>query len=126
MGQPSRVLIFGQDSALLETRSLLLLHSGFDVTVALDLQSTADLLATRSFDLFILCHSLSPHDCERALALAHSLHPGLKNLILDATLVGSSGRAGDAMLSAFVDPQTLIDTINQIGDDQRITASNPQ
>ena len=62
----SRILIFGHDSVLLETRSLVLLHSGFDVTVSLDLQKTADLLATRSFDLFILCHSLPVKDCESA------------------------------------------------------------
>jgi DNA-binding response OmpR family regulator len=113
---PSRVLIFGHDSALIETRRLLLLHTGFDVIVALDLRKTAELLATRSFDLFILCHSLPLKDCEGALALAHSLHSGLKNLILDAPLEGCSGRAEDTKLSAFVDPQTLIDTLNQLSD----------
>lgn len=114
MTSSSRILIFGHDSVLLETRSLVLLHSGFDVTVALHLQKTADLLATRSFDLFILCHSLPLKDCEHALALAHSLHPGLKTLILEAPLAGCPGRAEDTKLSAFIDPQTLIDTVNQL------------
>ena len=113
---PPRVLIFGHDPLLLETRRLVLLHSGFDVAVALDLQKTADLLSTRSFDLFILCHSLSLKDCESALALAHSLDSSTKNLILDAALTGCSGTAQDAMLSAFVDPGTLIATVNQLSD----------
>lgn len=118
MTSPSRLLVFGRDSTLLETRRLVLLHSGFDVTIAVDLQKTADLLATRSFNLFILCHSLSSEDCEGALSLAHSLHPGLKNLILDAPFAGCSGGAEDAKLSAFVDPKTLIDAVNRISDHQ--------
>ena len=115
---PARVLIYGRDPVLLETRRLVLLHSGFDVKVALQLQETVDLLATRSFDLFILCHSLSSKDCEHALTLAHSLHPSLRNLILDAPLAGCSGGAEDTKLSAFTDPETLLDTVNQLSDHQ--------
>ena len=114
MTSSSRILIFGHDSVLLETRRLVLLHSGFDVTVALDVQKTADLLATRSFDLFILCHSLSVKDCESALALAHSLDSGMKTMILDTALTGCAGTAEDVVLGPFIRPQTLIDTVNQL------------
>ena len=79
---PAQILVYRQDSLLLETRKLVLQHAGFVVTVALELQTTKDLIAERTFDLFILCHSLTPKNCEAALALTRSLHSGMKDLIL--------------------------------------------
>ena len=111
---PTHILVYGQDSALLETRKLVLEHAGFDVTVAVEMQAAKEKLAARTFDLFILCHSLSLRNCEEALALTHSLPPGMKNLILSTALSGCSGGAGDVTLSAFADPRTLIETVSQL------------
>ena len=111
---PTRVLVYGHDLALLETRRLLLEHAGFAVTIALDHRTATDLLTAQSFDLFILCHSLSLKDCEGALEFTRSLHPGVKNLILSTAVTGCSGDTGDATLSAFAGPRTLIETVNQL------------
>ncbi len=73
-GSP-HTLIYGSARDLIETRRLVLEHSGFDVTVTLDLEEARALLLERAFDLFILCHSLSHSNCTTALSLAHSLRP---------------------------------------------------
>ena len=83
-------------------------HSGFRVTVSLDLEETKRLLAAEMFDLFILCHSLSFLDSEKALTLAHRLRPGMKNLILATDFSGRSDDASDTVLTAFCSPQALI------------------
>ncbi len=111
---PAHILVYGQDSALLETRKLVLQHAGFDVTVALEMQTAEEKLAAQPFDLFILCHSLSLRNCEEALALTHTLRSGMKNLILSTALSGCSGGAGDVTLSAFANPRTLIETVNKL------------
>ena len=114
MISPPRILIYGQDAALLTTRRLVLTHSGLDVTAVLDLRDFAGHVASGSYALFLLCHSLSPEHCERALELTHRLHPGTKNLILSGALSSRSGGPGDATLSAFVDPRTLIHAVHEL------------
>ena len=108
------ILVYGQDSALLETRRLVLQHDGFDLSVALELKTVKEALAKRTFYLFILCHSLSSQNCEGALALTRSKHSGMKNLILSTALSGCTGDAEDVTLSAFADPRTLIRTVSHL------------
>ena len=110
----ARILVYGLDPSLLQTRRLVLQHAGFDVTVATQLQTVEELLATQNFQLFILCHSLTLPICHGALALAHSVGSGLKNLILSTALSECQAGAGDAALSAFCDPQTLIKVVGQL------------
>ncbi len=83
-------------------------HSGFKVTVSLDLEETKRLLTTQMFDLLILCHSLSFRDSEKALTLAHMLRPSMKNLILATDFSGHSDDGSDTVLTAFCSPQALI------------------
>ena len=102
------ILIFGSAPDLIETRRLVLKHAGFDVTVSLSLDHVTDLLASRDFDLFILCHSLSPSQSESALLEVHTLRPKTKNLILSKALTSRVTDKDDTVLAAFASPQTLI------------------
>ncbi len=114
MISPARILVYGRDPVLLETRRLVLQHSGFHTASALNLQAATELMAARNFDLLVLCHSLSVTDCEAALNVTHSRHPEIKNLILSTTYPGFLGNADDQTLSAFADPSTLIRTARQM------------
>lgn len=49
-------------------------------------------------------------ECENALAVAHLLRPGMKNLILTAEPYDYTDADRDAVLTAFADPKTLIAT----------------
>ena len=114
MSTPRTVLIFGNARDLIQTRQMVLEYAGFDVDVASSLQQVTDLLTSRPFDLFILCHSLSPHDCEEGLSRAHSLRPGMKNLILSSVFSECKGGPQDVSLGAFIDPKTLIATVTEL------------
>ena len=105
---PPSILIYGSAPDLIETRRLVLAYSGFDVDIALNMESVSELLTSRSFDLFILCHSLCPSDCESALKEVHSLRPEMKNLILSTVLSGCTGTGLDAHLTAYAAPEDLI------------------
>ena len=102
------ILIFGSAPDLLETRRLVLQYSGFDVTVSHSMFHTTELLISHSFNLFILCHSLSSRECESALQLAHSVRPQTKNLLLSKGSISRKIAEHDTLLDAFTSPQNLI------------------
>ena len=108
------ILIFGSAPDLIETRRLVLKHAGFHVTVSLSLDRVTDLLASRDFDLFILCHSLSPSQSESALLEVHTLRPKTKNLILSKALTSRVTDKDDTVLAAFASPQALIAAANSL------------
>ena len=108
MNSSPSILIFGNAPELLETRRLVLQHAGFDVTVSLSLSHATELLISCSFDLFILCHSLSSRECESALRLAHSASPQTKNLLLSKGYLSRKVAEDDTLLASFASPLTLI------------------
>ncbi len=112
MNNSPSVLIFGKDLDLIGTRQLVLQYAGFDVMVASSLDQALRLLASRSFNLFLLCHSLSSADYENALRQAHALRPETKNLVLTNTLTNRTVDKRDNLLAAFPFPQTLIAAAN--------------
>ena len=108
------ILIYGSAPDLIETRQWVLEHAGFDVTVSLSLKRTTELLAGRSFDLFVLCHSLSPSDCEDALSQARDLRSPTKNLILCKALSLRHKTHNDAYLDTFASPEALIASAREL------------
>ena len=102
------ILVFGSAPDLLNTRRLVLQHAGFDVTVSLSLDRTTELLVSRPFDLFILCHSLSSPACESALQVAHTACPKTRNLVLLKMNTVRKLAEDDTLLAAFASPQALI------------------
>jgi DNA-binding response OmpR family regulator len=66
-----RVLIYGRDPSLLETRKWIFERAGYRVSAEADLATAEAILATEGPDLYILCHTLSTELRERALKEAH-------------------------------------------------------
>lgn len=66
--------LLGRDEMLLQTRKLIL-GSYFQVDVAGRVSHAAQLMAECSFDLIVLCSSLSDHECERLAELAQTQSP---------------------------------------------------
>ena len=93
---------------------MVLKHSGFCVEVAYDLKRARALFNTQTFDLLIFCHSLSLRECEVALSEVHTLHPGIKNLILGMALSACAGSEHDAHLTAFAAPAALLSIVGQL------------
>lgn len=77
-----RILIYGKDSALLETRRLLLASSGFRVRTVSSLDQFRSIVNANwsPFDLFILCHTIPEDERMRIRSLAASMGAGLYQL----------------------------------------------
>jgi len=82
------ILVFGHDAVLLETRRLILKRGGFQVWIATTATDAVQVLLTEPIELFILCQSLSPVECEHALEAAHTLRPDVENLIMRGDILG--------------------------------------
>ena len=107
MNPSPSILVFGTDRDLIETRRLVLEHSGFDVILASSVEQTTAILSSRRFDLLIVCHSVSYARCEDALSEAH-------RLILHRSLSRRAAAEQHAHLSAFSSPETLIATAREL------------
>jgi hypothetical protein len=102
------VLILGHDPVLLETRRLVLNRAGIQVWTASKASEAVDCLLNQPIDLFILCQTLSTEACELMLETAHTLRPGMMNLLLGRQRFGPPAQDNDTFLSAFLSPRDLI------------------
>lgn len=75
-----RLLLCGNDEALLETRRAILALEGYDVTVGKP--SIMSKMAEVQADLLILCSSLSRDEQRTLLERSHESQPTLKTLIV--------------------------------------------
>jgi hypothetical protein len=77
-----RILIYGRDSTLLETRRLILASSGFRVDTVSTLHKFQRAVeqAQPRYELFILCHTVPAQEQEEIRALAVSVNTGLYQL----------------------------------------------
>lgn len=116
MPRPARILIYGTDSHLIQTRQWVLEKAEFEVQIVEDLSKAREMLSTGTVDIFILCHTLSLEECHRALSLAHLLRPEMKNLILTAEQSECSEIHEDEILTAFATPEALITAVTALID----------
>lgn len=108
MRTPPSILLYGQVPELLETRHMVLVQAGFSVTSALSSYAALKLLSTQTFDLLILCHTVSSGDCEEVLQAVHCLRPETRTLLLGSPASPCKGSAQDVHLSSFVAPAVLL------------------
>ena len=100
MNSQARVLVVSRDEMLLRTREMIL-GAFFVVQGAGRFTEARALLMNSSFDLVILCHSLTDNECERLAMLAHERTP--QPLIL---AMNASSRAG---IKPWADNQLGVD-----------------
>jgi hypothetical protein len=110
---PARILIYGRDSLLLNSRRMVLQHAGYNVTASSDLHSIRELLTSQIFEIFVVCHTLSAAERESALAISHALHPRPLNLILNTASSHYFGGPEDE-ITAFCDPESFVATVSEL------------
>jgi hypothetical protein len=113
---PTRVSIFlyGRDTQLLETRRWVLERSGARVWSSTEIIGLLQVAGDQQIDLFILCHSLSPEECDNALALAHTRWPQAESLILLAGYCGCHTGASDHVVDTGRGPAYLLETVSKL------------
>ena len=106
MPNPARILIYGRDSSLLETRQLVLETVGGIVDATTDLEHAKRLLTEERPDLLVLCYTLTPPDRAAILMAAQHLHPAVQVLVLRADGPPSTQTSEDEF-SIFTGPSAL-------------------
>jgi DNA-binding response OmpR family regulator len=84
MPNPARILVYGRDPSLLETRQLVLRTLGGTVLATTDVEFARSILTQEVPHLLVLCYALSPEERAAILDSVEQLPRKLKVLILRA------------------------------------------
>ena len=113
----ARILLIGRAPILLKTRCQVLQGSGFDVVTVTEVGDAGQVMSSVPIDLFILCHTLSPGERERALSTARSLRPEIKRLILEPFATREAESAAffqENVLAPLQGPAGLLAKVSEI------------
>ena len=105
MSNPARILVYGRDPSLLETRQLVLQTIGGTVLATRELEFARDVLTKEEADLVVLCYTLSPDERAAILDFFEHLHQRPRVLILRAD--GPASFQTDEDFSIFSGPAAL-------------------
>jgi DNA-binding response OmpR family regulator len=108
---PASVLVFGRDHQLVHTRTLILQKAGFLVHTAASLPDIQQLPNEPSVDVMLLCHSLSPQDCDEALAITHHRWPRMQTIALTAGHSDCGADSADVIMEVAEGPAKLINAV---------------
>jgi DNA-binding response OmpR family regulator len=111
MTAPASVLVFGRDHQLVHTRSLILEKAGFRVLTASSLPDIQRLLSEPTMDVMVLCHSLSPQDCNDALRITHERWPHIQTVALVSGSSNCGSQVADTVMDATDGPVKLISAV---------------
>jgi DNA-binding NtrC family response regulator len=100
---------------LLESRSRVLEAADFTVRQATTIHEVEKVLTETQVDLLLLCHTLSPDDCQRAMAAAHKVDPKIPTVLL-TTFSGRPLRAkmSEVVVHQMSGPRKLVETVRTI------------
>ena len=101
-----RILICGDDHALLDVRAQVLRLSSFDVDVVQGLKALRSMSTNSTPDLIILCTSMSLNDRETAKTIIEQRLPAVSLLTL--LRGGESAFGGGNFMRSFDGPDKLI------------------
>jgi CheY-like chemotaxis protein len=84
MEDQKRILLVSRDVMVLQTRKLML-GAYFDVRAAARVLEAKTFLTEESFDLIVLCYTLTDDDCQKVIEAARLHSPHAKVLMLTVT-----------------------------------------
>jgi DNA-binding response OmpR family regulator len=105
------ILNVGQDSALLNTRTLILQAAGYSVQAACSIHQAIEDFKAADFDLVLLCHSLALQDRSRLVALIRA-----SGSRIPVVTIAGSGQEADPFADVTVEsaPEKLFLCISQV------------
>ena len=108
------VLLFTRDLSLMLTRTLLLERDGFTVMSASEMREFRACLLRRSFDLILLCQSLSAEECESAADFAREHAPSARLLVMFTRIGKCIPDHADVLLDAHAGPKVFLETAQRM------------
>jgi DNA-binding response OmpR family regulator len=110
-----RVLVLGQNTTLLETRSRILELAGYQVSSVLEMAVAETAISSEPFDLNILCNTLSSEQRRSVLTSARLVRPTMKTLILvDDRPMDFLLEANEATFNVFEGPRALLTAVGRM------------
>jgi DNA-binding NtrC family response regulator len=109
-----RILIFGHNSMLLDTRRRVLQGVGFQVWTATEPENVSSTILTKEIDLLILCQTLTESERSDALRAAHTLRPKMRIVLMCQDVQDAVVTAQDTLVDSFLRPEALISMTIQL------------
>ncbi len=109
----STVLCLGKDLLLLNLRCQVLATRFASVSVATPM-TLRQALDTRTFDLMVICHTLSARECHTCLRLFRERCPAAATLAVHTDLAGCGSSEVDATAPALAGPRSLFRAIESV------------
>jgi DNA-binding response OmpR family regulator len=103
-----RILIYGHDSSLLDTRGALARSAGFDVLSAYTLSQAETLIETESADALILCQTVSSEEDQGLVLKGRNAQPTMKFAVLSANHGKERVPDGVATVDVWNGPEAFI------------------
>ena len=119
MFNTSAILLYGRNKSLLTTRTMLLEREGYRVYQASDYDPLRLILHNMPIRILILCHTLSEADCIAALDAAKESRRDIKSVVLTNRPRRYTDHNVSAVISGFIDPNTILAETAKISDDFR-------
>lgn len=105
-----RVLIFGHDLTLLNTRKLILKRAGFEAGISEVCDEVETLLAASPVDLLIICHTADTEERSKILSIARTgRNPAI--LFLSADSQSPATAEDDEVFSTLDGPYDFLRTV---------------
>ncbi len=108
------IVVYGHDPTLLDTRTWVLERAGYRVLQASQFSELEQAADSLSVDLVVMCHTLTPQQCEEARASLQRQQPATKRLLITTNRLFSLQAMGEPVISAFDGPRALIDVIEKV------------
>lgn len=108
------ILMYGRDERLLETRQWVLQSRGYRVVTIVYPSDFAAIPLTPPIKLLLLCHSLSPEECDNAIALASARWDGIQSLALVADSTRAPSGILGQLLHTMEGPEKLISVVGEL------------
>ncbi len=106
------ILLFGYDRHLLNSRAWLLVRVGHNVLIATNLNQLK--LVRENVDLLILCHTLSPDDRMKAIALLSFRWPNAKRMQLGLHLLEEADDVDEGSFPTLEGPAKLLHGVDHL------------
>jgi hypothetical protein len=112
----AQLLVYGTYPILLDTHRLILERSGYRIFTARSLRQAKEVAERERIDLFILCSSLTPLDCDEAVAMLSVVQPGTRHMLLDPAFRPYRGEPWNKHARSVGGPEVLLDRIRSAVD----------
>ena len=110
----THALLFGHETGLLLSRKSLLSTIGCNCLVITTLAASKEALLSGSFDLFILCQTLSGDECTSASQFVEEHRPGIPLLIMFARHARCEPHQQFVVLDASSGPEAFLHTAGRL------------